>query len=259
MQSSSLNLNGTWEVRADSLDCRDATGYAAVSAVPDGWLAAQVPGEIHLDLIRAGRMPEPSVSDHAPQCRWPETHSWWYRTSFAVDASFLGHERQQLVCDGLDLYAQLFLNGHLLGEAANAFVPALFDVKPYLIAGDNELVIRLTAGSELATDDTPSGQQQLAHTASPGEIPNPAREGDLYGHRTWPGKKWLRKPQFSYGWDWVEALPNIGIWRGVHLEGRSTAVFDDLRLDTVMLGTMVALGLEAIVENLHPWSERRCR
>jgi beta-mannosidase len=74
----------------------------------------------------------------------------------------------------------------------------------------------------------------------------------------WPGRKWLRKPQFTYGWDWVDALPNIGIWRSVHLEGRTYAVLQDLRLDTLRMDGRVLLELEAVVENLHPWSERAC-
>ena len=254
-----LSLNGTWQVHSEEIGCIGEVGYALVKAQTDGWLAAQVPGEIHLDLIRAGQMPEPSVGHQAPQCRWPETKSWWYRTTFEATAAFLQHERQRLVFDGLDLYAQVFVNGKLAGEAQNAFVPAAFDVKRLLRAGTNELVVRVTAGSELAADATPPGQGQSCqpNLAVNGEIPNPARPDDLYGNRTWPGKKWLRKPQFTYGWDWVDALPNIGVWRGVCLEGHSHAVLAEVRLDTVLNGGQVWLDLEAVAENLHPWSERR--
>jgi len=261
MQQTTIDLNGIWAVRPASFDCRDEVGYATISTAQDGWLPAQVPGEIHLDLIHAGQMPEPSVGANAPQCRWPETKSWWYRTSFATDEHFLAHDRRQLVFDGLDLSAQVFINGRLIGEAANAFAPAVFELKDCLQVGQNELVVRLTAGSELAMDDTLPGQGQQARVpsaAAGGAIPNPMGDDDLYRHRTWAGKKWLRKPQFTYGWDWVDALPNIGIWRGVHLEGRSHAALDDLRLDTVIRGEQVQLKMEAIVENLHPWSERRC-
>ena len=260
MNRTMLDLNGAWEVHPEPLECRDAAGYAVAGAETDGWLPAQVPGEIHLDLMRAGLMPDPAVGANTPHCRWPETKSWWYRTSFDIAPELLEHERVRLVFDGLDLYAQVFVNGHLAGEAADAFVPAIFDVKPLLLAGRNALVVRLTAGSELAQDATESGQHQPARAsiAANGEIPNPAREDDLYGHRLWPGKKWLRKAQFTYGWDWVDALPNIGIWRSVRLEAQSHAVIDDIRLDTVLRGEQVTLALEAVVENLHPWAERRC-
>jgi len=245
-------------VLAADFDLDGDDGLRKIRRRRQGWIEARVPGEIHLDLIRAGKMPEPTLGANMPECRWPETRSWWYRTQFGVAPDFLQHERQCLVFDGLDLYAQVFVNGKLAGESANAFVPACFDVERRLRAGTNELVVRLTAGSELARDATPPGQgrKRRANQARTGAIPNPPKADDLYGPRMWPGRKWLRKPQFSYGWDWVDALPNIGVWRSVHLEGRTHAVLHDLRLDTVRSGADVGLEMEATVENLHPWSER---
>ena len=254
-------LNGGWQVRAEEFGTIGEGGLAEVARHEGGWLAAEVPGEIHLDLMRTGQMPDPSVSTHMPDCRWPETKSWWYRTTFAVDEVFTAHERQRLVFEGLDLFAQVFVNGRLIGEAANAFVPAVFDVRGSVRAGENELVVRLTAGSELAKDAAPHPEQRLASNGdlpAPGEIPNPMQPGDITGHRLWGGRKWLRKPQFSYGWDWVDALPNIGIWRGVRLEAGTGTVLRDLRLDTRQEGGRTRLELEAVLENLHPWSERAC-
>ena len=255
-----IHLDGEWSVRPEDFACIGETGLVRVRQAQEGWLPAQVPGEIHLDLMRAGQMPEPSASMNMPECRWPETKSWWYRTTFEPGQEFLQSERQQLFFDGLDLYAQVFINGKLVGESANALVPAEFDVKRFVKAGQNELVVRLTAGSELAQDETPAGQgkEWKPNSAAYGAIPNPMGTGDLYSHRSWPGRKWLRKPQFSYGWDWVDALPNIGIWRGVRLEGRSFAVLHDLRLDTLRQDGRVCLEMEAVLENLHPWSERAC-
>jgi len=239
-----IGLNGTWKVRPEPLSCRGETGLRRVRKARSGWLPARVPGEIHLDLIRAGQMEEPLVSTNAWKCRWPEKKSWWYRTRLRVSASFLKHERQQLVFDGLDLYAQVFLNGTLLGEAKNAFVPATFDARHALEKGTNDLVVRLTAGPELL----------------PVELqPRAGDTSRVYGRRAqFPGIPHLRKPQFSYGWDWVEALPNIGIWRGVRLEGHSGVVLHDLRTDTVPHGKPTFLHAVATLENLHPWAERPC-
>jgi beta-mannosidase len=278
-------LNGTWSVRPAAFTCAGEAGLAEVLGSAEDWLPAEVPGEVHLDLMRAGQMDDPSVSTHMPDCRWPETKSWWYRTTFDIGDGFLAYERQALVFDGLDLNADVFVNGRLAGEAADAFVPARFDVRGLVRPGANELVVRLTAGSELARDETSPGQGHAfrPNSAAEGAIPNPMgrayfpsvapelqddaagaipdtleSSASLTGHRIWPGRKWLRKPQFTYGWDWVDALPNIGIWRDVHLEGRSHAILFDLRLDTVLDGDAVWLELEAVIENLHPWGERAC-
>ncbi|MFZ1932308.1 MAG: sugar-binding domain-containing protein [Thermoguttaceae bacterium] len=251
------DLGGTWQVRPQPLACIGEAGLAEALRANDDWIPAQVPGEIHLDLIKAGQMPEPTVGGNMPKCRWPETKSWWYRTTFKVSKDFLAYERQQLVFDGLDLYAQVFVNGKPVGEATDAFVPAVFDVNRFLREGKNELVVRLTAGSELSRDDSPPAQVP-PHNPDYKEIPNPIRDGDFYGHRNWYGRRWLRKPQAEYGWDWQDSLPNIGIWRGVRLEGRSYAVLNDLRLDTLLKDGRASLEMEAVVENLHPWSERAC-
>jgi hypothetical protein len=86
-----LGLNGNWSVRPAAFDCMGEAGAAAVRQATDGWIEAQVPGEAHLGLVRAGQMPDPSVGANMPKCRWPETKSWWYRTVFDVGADFLGH------------------------------------------------------------------------------------------------------------------------------------------------------------------------
>ncbi len=240
-----ITLNGNWRVLEQPLARAGGKGLKEVKSVRGGWIPARVPGEIHLDLSRAGRMSEPLHSLNAPRCRWPEKKSWWYRTAFTVSAAFMKEERLLLVFDGIDLYGQVFLNGTLLGETRNALVPAVFDVGGSLKEGRNELVVRVTAGSELSPE--PADER----------LGRPVK--DIWANKQpWPGRKWLRKPQFTYGWDWVDALPNIGIWRGVRLEGRSWAVIDDLRLDTCILDGRVFLEAEAVVENLHPWSSRPC-
>jgi beta-mannosidase len=239
-----IDLNGNWKVRPESLSCRGEKGLLKIKKARSGWIAARVPGEIHLDLMRAGQMEEPLVSTNAWECRWPEKKSWWYRMHFDATAAFLEQERQQLVFDGLDLHAQVFLNDTLIGEAKNAFVPAVFDVRHRLEKGRNDLVVRLTAGAELVPEELK---------------PMSGDRRQVYGTRAkFPGISRLRKPQFSYGWDWVDALPNIGIWRGVRLEGHSGVVLRDVRLDTLMHGDSTLIQMETIVENLHPWSERPC-
>ena len=252
------DLGGVWSVCPQPLDCIGPEGFETVQKTIEGWIPSQVPGEIHLDLMNAGQMEEPCFGDNMPNCRWPETKSWWYKTTIQVDEDFISFERQRIVFDGLDYYAQIFLNGELLGESANAFLPAEFDVKWKLKPGGNELMVRLTVGSELVTDDSKPGQWNAPHKPDYKDIPQPASKERYYDQRHWYGNKQLRKPQFSYGWDWVDTLPNIGIWRGVRLEGRSYAVLDDIRLDTIIKEGKVSLEMESIVENLHPWSERGC-
>ena len=241
--ATTLNLNGKWKVLALPLSAKGETGLRKLKQTRGGWLEARVPGEIHLDLKRADKMLEPLESTNAPRCRWPEKKSWWYRTPLNASASLLAHERIELIFDGLDLYAQVFLNGKLAGEAKNAFVPAVFDAKPFIKRGRNDLIVRLTAGTELTGQET----KPIRYTKT-----------DPFKNRYFDAMGQLRKAQFSYGWDWVDSLPNIGIWRGVRIEGRSGVALHDLRLDTAFHGKEVYLEMTAVLENLHPWSDRAC-
>ncbi len=241
--ATTLKLDGKWKVLAQPLSVKGEAGLRRAKQTRGGWIEARVPGEIHLDLKRAGMMPEPLESTNAPKCRWPEKKSWWYRTSLTASPGLLAHERIELIFEGLDLYAQVFLNGKLVGEAQNAFVPAVYDAKPFLKRGHNDLMVRLTVGTELAD----VGVNPIRYTSE-----------EPYRNRYFDGMGQLRKAQFSYGWDWVDSLPNIGIWRSVRIEGRSGVVLHDLRLDTSFHGKDVYLEMEAVLENLHPWSDRAC-
>lgn len=232
----SLSLDGTWKVLEASLLCQGTTGLAKVLGARSGWIRAEIPGEIHLDLTRAGRMEEPLISLNAKKSRWPERRSWWFSKSFEVCGAFLGHERQQIVFDGLDLYAQVFLNGEFLGEARNALVPHVFDVRNRL-RKRNRLVVRLTAGEELVDEALRlKGAQRKKR-------------------QCFAGISHLRKPQFTYGWDWVDVLPNIGIWRGVRVEAHSGITLNDVSCTTRLSGDDVRLDVCTVIENLHPWRE----
>ena len=70
-----INLNGTWQVHEQPLSTEGERGLKRVKKLRAGWLPARVPGEIHVDLMRAGRMDEPLVGTNTPKCRWPEKRS----------------------------------------------------------------------------------------------------------------------------------------------------------------------------------------
>jgi beta-mannosidase len=241
-----IDLGGTWSVTALPLEVQGKSGYVTFTHNAAERLEARVPGEIHLDLMRVGRMRDPNVSDNArARCRWPEQHSWWYRTEFRVPADFRQYLRQSLVFEGIDLFGQIFVNGILAGVTQNAFSVLECDVKTLLVDGLNELVVRVTSGMEFMPK-----KERVAG----------AEANNVYAVRTdRPARAFLRKAEYSaYGKDWCDPLPNIGIWRSVRLEGRTGVVFHHLRLDTVVRGQEVALEGEVILENLNPRSEVLC-
>ena len=122
------------------------------------------------------------------------------------------------------------------------------DVKHLLRDRLNELVVRVTSGMELAPD------------ASGERFPTEQRR-PLYAVRSFvhPRHRFLRKPAHNaYGWDWCDPLPNVGIWRGVRLEGRADVVVHHLKVDTRIRNGAACLEGEVILENLEARSEVPC-
>ena len=237
-----ISLDGRWKLKEAPLSYTGITGLKKINEAENKWIEAKVPGEVHLDLIRSGQMEEPLISLNARRSRWPEKRSWWFVRTFQVSSRFLENEHQNMVFEGLDFYAQVFLNGEKLGETDNSFIPWTFDVRHRLKTGTNKIAVRLTAGGERVSEEL---------------RPAEPKDGAPYSSRMkFPGISRLRKPQFTYGWDWVEALPNIGIWRGVYLEGKSYFLIHDLSFDTLMMEEKVFLDCRLILRNIHPWKER---
>jgi len=237
-----LSLDGTWRVTRLPLETTGMDGLKEFHAKGGKTIDAQVPGEIHLDLVRAGEMQDPSVGTNSRKDRWPERFSWWYRSTFTAPAGFAAQDKQELVFDGLDYDAQVYLNGKLIGTSRNALVPIHFDVRGAIKNGANDLVVRLTSGYELINEVDPdySGKK-------------------LYFNReNFPARRNLRKAPYTSGWDWCDTLPNIGMWRNVRLEGRSRAAFNQVRLDTRIEGKQVSLVGAVSIDNLKTWRKTSC-
>jgi len=53
-----LNLNAAWRLRAEDL-ALDHRNQASVVQKKDGWLQAELPCDVRMPLIAAGKIPEP--------------------------------------------------------------------------------------------------------------------------------------------------------------------------------------------------------
>ncbi|MBQ8752168.1 MAG: hypothetical protein IJZ13_03585, partial [Clostridia bacterium] len=56
---------------------------------PGGWLTGTVPGEVHLDLMKAGLLEDPRVGINVFKARWVEETVWYYRRTFDAPAEAL--------------------------------------------------------------------------------------------------------------------------------------------------------------------------
>ena len=86
-----------------------------------GWLPATVPGDVHLDLLANKKIPDPFYRDNEAKLQWIENESWEYRLNFDVTSALLARSNVDLVFDGLDAAADVYLNGVQVFAADNMF------------------------------------------------------------------------------------------------------------------------------------------
>src|SRR5512138_2165783 len=110
------------------------------------WLPATVPGGIHTDLMAAGVIPDPFVSDNERSVQWVARADWRYKRTFNIEPGLLENDKVLLVADGLDTLATVMLNGQEVGRTDNMFRQYRWDVKP-LLRPDAEIEIEVAFAS----------------------------------------------------------------------------------------------------------------
>ncbi len=195
----SFDLGGDdWKIRYSDGE-RGRREHAEKAVVdPAKAIDGHVPGEVHLDLMRAGLLQDPYVGTNVLAARWVEEFDWTYRRNFVAPSVAVG-ARAWLIFEGLDYTADILLNGEKIGQHHNAFRPCRLEITGKLREGDNLLVVHLSAGMNETADKPMEGYLQKHH-----------RQG--------PKRHWLRKPQCSFGWDWAPQLVNVGIFKPCRLE-----------------------------------------
>lgn len=206
---STTALNGTWELRwRDGQRGQPRGPLLEAGADMRRAIPAQVPGEVHLDLMRAGLIEDPAVGLNCLRARWVEETIWLYRRTFSSPALQPG-ERAWLVFEQLDLAATILLNGEEVARHGNVFHPLRVEVTEALREGENVLVVEIESGLFSVSERPWQGYGN-------------GEDGRLHK------RHWLRKSQSSFSWDWSQRLVNVGITGGVALEVGREVRFDRL-------------------------------
>ena len=197
-----LSLNGTWK-----LTYRD---QKLPGNIWGRWINAQVPGDVHLDLMNAGIIPEALIEDNTQKMEWIEEKDWWYQKTFSVENLFK-QNKVELIFEGIDLTADIWLNGTKIGHTNNMFCEYRFDVTEFLCEGLNVIDVRVDVGFAAAQN----------------------KPTDRFEHcwNTWDVRRfWMRKATQSFFWDIAPRLLTCGIWKDVRLESYESAVIRDVYL-----------------------------
>lgn len=210
-------LDQGWRFRLADGDAQAKAHREAAS-----WHAATVPGMVQSDLLAAKLLADPFFRDNEAGVQWVGLSDWRYETSFTVDQATLKRDHVDLVFDGLDTFADVYLNGHKLISTDNMFRRWRVPVKDTLREGKNTLEVRLYS---------PIKRLQPWLLKQPYALPG--EFDSAFGDEP-KGKQsanYVRKANYQYGWDWGPRIVTEGVWQPVHLDSWNNARVDDFHID----------------------------
>lgn len=180
------------------------------------WNDATIPGTVHTDLLNNKLINDPFFSDNELKLNWIAECDWLYETKFNLPENYKVSTPLNLVFEGIDTVAEISLNGVKIADVNNMFRQYSFDVTEILKRKNNVLSVLLYSPLKAAK----SLEEKY------GKLPVALNSERAY----------LRKAQYSFGWDWGPSFPTSGIWKNVFLEqilpvGLNQVTFNTLDAD----------------------------
>src|SRR3989440_4841633 len=200
------------------------TGWQFREVGKDTWAKAIVPGCVHTDLLNNKLIEDPFYRDNEQKQQWIGKTDWEYQTIINATPELLRYEHIELVFEGLDTYANVFLNDAPMLNADNMFRTWRVESKRLLRPGANTLRIRFRS---------PINEVLPIMAKMKYELPASNDQGEKTSPHT-------RKAPYQYGWDWGPRFVTSGIWHAVFLEAWDKARVADLHIVPREIRTDVA-------------------
>ncbi|MFM7310581.1 MAG: glycoside hydrolase family 2 protein, partial [Flavobacteriales bacterium] len=187
---------------------------------------ATVPGTVYKDHVDQGLVDDPFLGINEREMTWLANSDWTYATQ---PFSFASRELQRLRFNGLDTYAEVYLNDSLILSCDNAF--RIWESSVRFLSEGNVLRVNFHSPVE-------RGKELLM--AYPWPIP-----GDSLRAIT-------RKPQCHFGWDWGPQYLSCGITGKVQVRPEQE-IFISTCISTTTSANEQEASLWFRVEAISPW------
>nr|GAT54791.1 predicted protein [Mycena chlorophos] len=198
----SLLLDKSWQWKQ-----RD-TAVAAVLDDSTGWTVAQTsPSEIHVELLKAGRIPDPYIGFNEHKLQWIGEVEWLYQCNF--DFTPLANEKYALLeFLGLDTICDVYLNSTKILSADNMFQTHVVPLDLASLKPRNTLLLHFKSAQLLAKRlEAEMGRVRAGST----------NLGD-------PSRVYVRKAQYNWRWDWAPEFMTCGPYRPITLKTYATRI-----------------------------------
>ena len=193
-------LNGTdWKFQS----FKEGDGVKKIFGSPSysfaDWMPATVPGDVRLDLLQNGKIEDPFYGKNNLKSQWVHNFEWWYLKEFDLPPSEVQDKLVHLVFNGVDYFAEFWLNGTKIGAHEGMFGKITFDITKIIKDKDkNSLLIRLAPV------------------------------------KNYPIRFNVVKCQMSYGWDFAPKMITSGLWDDVFLELKEPLYIDSWFIHPVL-------------------------
>jgi beta-mannosidase len=181
------------------------------------WLPADIPGTVHTDLLINGKIEDPFYRTNEKDLQWIEHEDWEYKTVFSVGSDVITKDKIILDFQGLDTYADIYLNDTLILKANNMFRTWQVEVNQTIKRGENEL--RIFFHSPIKK--TEPLYDQLGYTIPVSSNDQAEKKLSIF----------TRKAPYHYGWDWGPRFVTAGIWRPIVLRAWDRAIIREVIID----------------------------
>lgn len=218
MKKKIISLNGSWTLTAKALELH---------------INADVPGTIYGALLNEKIIPDPFYRDNEDVVKPYMNHDYQYETDFHIEDEDLLTGKLNLVFNGLDTLADVYLNQALILKASNMHTRYCVDITKVAQFGKNSLTVMIYSPLQFMHQEEDNYPHALFQVSD-------AMKGYIH----------LRKAHYMFGWDWGPQLPDGGIWRDVYLESVPQAKINDLIIEQQHHQSKVNLTIKPEIESI---------
>ena len=223
-----INLNGIWKM------CRkDGAPLGLGEKLKENVTECKVtvPGSVVSGLLDNGLIQDPYFADNEYEVRDMLKDDFVFTRKVNID------KKQgviyELMCDGIDTVADIYLNGILLRKVSNMHTRYQISCSEVIKDGENEIRIDFHSPIRYVQEHKPQPGKEIHYVASGAMKDN----------------QYLRKAHSMYGWDWGIQLPDMGIWRDIYIRSYETASLENVRIHQFHEDGKVRLKFEAEIKD----------
>lgn len=210
------NLNNYWHMayaRHQAYEKNQLKNIKSISDIDASGLSiynAKVPGNFELDLFENRIIEDPFSGTNVMKLHEYEDCHIWYFLKFKLDTPV--NDETYLVFEGLDTYADIYIDGKHIGTTDNMLIEHEFLLEGILDT-ENELVVHIKP----TCIEARKYEYPVSLWASP------------YNYES----LYVRKAPHMFGWDIMPRIVSAGIWKPVRIECRSEQRIEEVYLYTV--------------------------